>query len=87
VQVDVFPKIGFGAVKAKTLHALPSPLKFFIRNAAPALLAYRQFFAFKENVKLDVFAFALAFPRVLATFQPCEPSVLLSIDIVSQNCF
>jgi hypothetical protein len=60
---------------------VPSPTKLFIRYAAPALFADGQFFAFEENVKLDIFAFALIFPRVFTTFQSCEPHVLFSIKI------
>jgi hypothetical protein len=58
-----------------------SPAKLFIRHATPTLLADRQFLALEENVKFNVFASALVFPRVSTTFQPCEPPVLFSTKI------
>jgi hypothetical protein len=64
-----------------------SPVKFFFGNTIPTLLADGQFLSFKENVEFDVFAFALVLPRVFTMFQPCEPPVLSSISIVSENCF
>jgi hypothetical protein len=55
-----------------------SPAQLFIRDATPTLLANGQFLAFEENVKFNVFAFALVFPRVFTTFQPYEPPMLLT---------
>ena len=46
-----------------------SPVQLFICHAAPTLFANGQFFSFKENVKLDVFAFTLVFPRILTMLQ------------------
>jgi hypothetical protein len=68
VQVHVFSQKGFGAVQAKAFHWLIAPSKLFICYVAPALFTYGQFFAFKLNVKLDVPAFAVVFPRILTMF-------------------
>jgi hypothetical protein len=38
-----------------------------MRYFAPAFFAYGQFFTFKQNIELDVFAFAAVFPRILTT--------------------
>jgi len=63
-----------------------SPAKVFVRYATPALLADGQFLAFEENVKFNVFAFALAFPRVFTTFKSCEPPVCCRLTL-RENCF
>jgi hypothetical protein len=66
---------------------LISPVKLFICHAAPTLLADGQFFSLKENVKLDVFAFTLVFPRVPAMFQLREPPVMFPSHLFCENRF
>jgi hypothetical protein len=39
------------------------------------VFAYGQFLSFEENVKFDVLALTLVFPRVFAVFQPYEPPI------------
>jgi len=87
VQVHVFPEKRLGTVQTKILHASTSPVKFFIRYATPALFANGQFLPFEENVKFNVLAFTLIFPRILTMFQPCESPVLLVLNIERENCF
>jgi hypothetical protein len=75
VQINVFSQKRFGAVQAKTFHRLITPINFVICYAIPALLTYGQFFTFKLNVKLDVFAFTAGFPRILTMLHFCRPHV------------
>jgi len=66
---------------------LISPVKLFVCHAAPTLFANGEFFSFKENVKLDVFAFTLVFPRILAMLQFREPPVTFLSHLLAEIAF
>lgn len=72
--------------KQKLSISLITPA-FFVGQVAPALLADRKFFSFKENIELYVFAFALVIPRILTMLQHHLPPLLNLLLISGGNCF
>ncbi len=87
MQINVFTQKRFSTVQTKILHMSRPPLEFPVSYRAPTLLANGQFFSFKENVKLDVLAFTLVFPRILTMLQTREPPVTCALNTVSQKRF
>ena len=57
-----------------------------MRYFTPTFFAYRQFFTFKLNVELDIFAFTAVSPRILTTLH-CGNLKYVPVTVVRKIAF